>query len=407
MAVRKNARSRWIYRIVVKLPDGSKVRISGTPTRNNRASAEKAERDHIERTLNPPPPEPVQGPTFREFSETWLPRHPAAAGNRPSVRAQRRQHIEQHLIPFFGDMRIEQINAEQVAALFAHLRGKMRAKPGMTASGRRKKRPGELAREKAPQPLAARTIRNVGGTLHRMLVSAVEWGKIAAVPPWPRLKMPSQGFAWYTKEESTQLLTGARDPRAHALLLFALRTGARAGEILALQWADVDLAGRKVHIRRSSHRGVIDLPKSNKTREIPMAPDLVECLKELPRHISSDLVFHDGDGAALNLWNLTTVLRQTAKRAGVRKLRFHDLRHSFASQLVTAGVPLPVIQAFLGHSSIVMTQRYAHLSPGAGADAVNLLCAPPAADRAAAAAPSAPAQAAEPEQPSQQAASAG
>lgn len=357
-----------MYRKVVRLPDGSKVRISGVPMINTKAAAEEAEKNHINRLLHP------VAPLFKEFAKDWLRVYPTAAGNRPSMREQRLQHLQDHLIPFFEGKRLDQINGEQVALLFAHLREKKFKRHNLPRTCREKS-PSEIAQEKEPKVLAPNTVRGIGGTLRRVLTSAVEWGKLEKLPPWPKLKTHMPDFDWYTKAESAQLLAAATDPAAHALLLFALRTGARAGEILALRWSDfvLDEGACKVKIRRSVHKGHVDLPKNGKGREVPLSADLAACLKDLPKHETSDLVFHR-DGKQMELWHLTTTLEQTAKKAGLRVLRFHDLRHSFASQLVTAGAALVVIQGFLGHGSIVMTQRYAHLAPGTGSDTVNLLC---------------------------------
>jgi integrase len=79
------------------------------------------------------------------------------------------------------------------------------------------------------------------------------------------------------------------------------------------------------------------------------------------------------DEKPLDQWRLQRMLDRATRRAGLRQIRRHDCRHSFASQLVIAGVPLPQVQAWLAHSTIAMTMRYAHLAPGNGADVIGVL----------------------------------
>jgi site-specific recombinase XerD len=85
------------------------------------------------------------------------------------------------------------------------------------------------------------------------------------------------------------------------------------------------------------------------------------------------VVFCNSDGRPLLLWQLHERLEMVCRLAGLRKVRWHDLRHSFASQLVAEGVPLRQVQAWLGHSTIHMTMRYSHLAPNSGAELIGVL----------------------------------
>jgi integrase len=112
--------------------------------------------------------------------------------------------------------------------------------------------------------------------------------------------------------------------------------------------------------------------KSGRERRVPLTDELVVALKA-HRHLRSKLVFCRDDGAPLTLRQLLATLRSACRRAGLRELRYHDLRHSFGSQLAMAGVPLRQVQVWLGHSSIVATQRYVHLTPGGGRELIGAL----------------------------------
>jgi hypothetical protein len=109
MAVRRDEEGRWRYRKVVKLPDGRKVRVSGTPTLNTKVEAERAECEHVHRTLYPPPTtaQKKEVPTFEKFvDEHWMPTYPASVGNRPSTVRGKEMELRVHLKPALGHLRL-------------------------------------------------------------------------------------------------------------------------------------------------------------------------------------------------------------------------------------------------------------------------------------------------------------
>lgn len=366
MAVRRDEEGRWRYRKVVKLPDGRKVRISGTPTLNTKVEAERAECDHVHRTLYPPPT-PAQEkevPTFETFvDEHWMPTYPASVGNRPSTVRGKEMELRVHLKPALGRLRLDEIKGEVVDRLFADLR---------------KPRP---VGKKGSRVLSPKSIKNIRATLRRVLASAVEWEFIDKVPALPKVKVPDRGWDHFATEESEKLIAAARDDEERALLMFALRTGARAGEQLALRWDDIDWHTREIVFRRSSTAGEVGPTKSGRERRVPMTEGLERALRKV-KHLRGDLVFCRLDGKPLTIWQLHERLWGACRRAGLRKIRWHDLRHSFASQLVTVGVPIRRVQDWLGHSTIAMTMRYSHLAPGSGADIIQALEDPSAVAKA-------------------------
>jgi integrase len=112
--------------------------------------------------------------------------------------------------------------------------------------------------------------------------------------------------------------------------------------------------------------------KYSKGRRVPLTRELEAALKKA-RHPKGDLVFSRTGGGYLEADQFRHVLEAACKRAGVRRVRWHDLRHSFASNAVASGVPLNVVQAWLGHSTIAMTMKYAHLAPDGGAEWIRAL----------------------------------
>jgi integrase len=148
----------------------------------------------------------------------------------------------------------------------------------------------------------------------------------------------------------------------------AVLTGMRIGEIVALEWNDVDFE-RKIIVVRRSYGG---RTKSGKVRYVPINSKLLSILEACSKNRKSDLVFPDKDGNMRSI-DFRTEMKRAAKKAGIRRIRMHDLRHTFASNYVIKGGNILSLQKILGHSTINMTLRYAHLAPDFMARDVELL----------------------------------
>jgi integrase len=183
-------------------------------------------------------------------------------------------------------------------------------------------------------------------------------------------------FQTLEAEDLAALARVASDPQDAALYLTAAWTGLRQGELLALRWRDIDFAGQRVHVRRSwSQRARKEKsPKSGRVRSVPLVAELIAPLDALSRreHFTGpdDLVFCTQVGEHLNADVLRRRYAVALKRAGLRPIRFHDLRHLFGSVAVRA-FPLSDVQAMLGHAHVTTTMRYVHHRPGAD-DAAKL-----------------------------------
>ena len=183
-------------------------------------------------------------------------------------------------------------------------------------------------------------------------------------------------FDTFDGDEIAALARAAADEQDATLFLTAAMTGLRQGELLALRWRDVDFAGQRVHVRRSWSQisGQEKAPKSGKVRSVPLVDELVGPLDLLSRRenftADEDLVFCSTVGAHLNHHLLRRRYYAALEAAGLRRVRFHDLRHCFGSVAVRA-FPLSDVQAMLGHAHITTTMRYVHHRPGAD-DAARL-----------------------------------
>jgi integrase len=203
----------------------------------------------------------------------------------------------------------------------------------------------------------------------------VRWHYLEHLPDLPEVVVPEAAFDWYQPHEAARLVDAARDAWERALLLFPLHTGMRLGEQRAIRWTDVDFELARVYVRRSAPSGftTIKAPKSNRQRWVDLTPELAAALRAV--HHGAELIVCDDDGALLRPGQFQEVLWAAQKRAGLRRIKWHDLRHSYASILASGGMPLFLIRGLLGHSSIAMTERYAHLATSQTAAYTPLLSA--------------------------------
>jgi len=173
------------------------------------------------------------------------------------------------------------------------------------------------------------------------------------------------GLIW-TNEASTENIYADLD---RVLILTAAMTGGRQGELLALRWRDVDWFVQKARIRRAYVRGEFGTPKSKRSsRGVPLAMRVAGALDDLHRHSAyqsdDDLVFgHPHTGKPLDRSRVLKRFKRYCRAAGIRPQRFHDLRHTFGTQMAAVGVPLRTLQEWMGHADSKTTQIYADYAP--------------------------------------------
>jgi integrase len=156
------------------------------------------------------------------------------------------------------------------------------------------------------------------------------------------------------------------------MITVAIKTGLRLGELLALRKEDVDLVKGQIVVRQSVTRGIVTTPKSGKPREVDLGDEAITALKDA-RHLKGPLVFCGANGRMLSDVDCRRPLYDARRKAGLRHIGWHVLRHTFASHLAMRGASMKVVQELLGHATMDMTMRYAHLSPGVRREAVRLL----------------------------------
>jgi len=307
-------------------------------------------------------------PRFLTYSEN---------NNKHSSVVSKRQILEDHVVPFFGGMALSAIGPAEIEDFKALMRTKKsaaRARKEAPTRAALRKRSGE-----GPNPLSLKTINNALTVLSKLL-SVAEEQRVIAQSPRVRLfaKLPKPPFDFLSFEEAEQLAS-AVEPEWRPLVLVGLKTGLRQGELIGLQWADVDLPRGKLHVRRTIWRGVSGLPKGGRERTVDLPGSAVDALKG-HRHLRGPFVFCQEDGQPLTDGLMNGPLRRALKRADIcreqGRIGWHDLRHTYGSHLAMRGVPLTVIKELMGHATIDMTERYAHLSPDTRREAVAVLDRP-------------------------------
>ena len=370
MSVRRDKRNgHWTFRKQVRASHGRSVRISGVPMPmglpNTRAGAEEAERRSIAsvhatgEAKPPPPPTKKEVATVREFSKIYL--DVSRVRNKSSSVDAKDAVLRVQLLPRIGDLRLNEVTYAVIEDLKVEL-----ARTPIANATRRDGEP-----EKKVRLLKAKTINNCLTVLRRMLSIARKRGLIENVPEVEWLRPPKPDFDFLTYEEAERLLKAA-DGEWRTMILVALRTGLRFGELRALRWQDVDLVAGRLVVRQNIVNGITGTPKSGHAREIALGDEVLKALKG-QRHLRGPLVFCDLAGRVLTVGEPRYAMERICKRAGLRQIGWHVLRHSFASHLAMRGAPLKAIQELLGHSTIQMTMRYAHLAPEVAREAVRLL----------------------------------
>jgi integrase len=342
MAVRKLPNSWWVdfqfnhRRYRKRSPDNSRAGAAAYETllKGRLIRGESLDRDTKEQEL-----------TFEHFAWTWFDEY-VVPNNKPSEQWTKRSVLRSALNPFFGKLKLDQITGRQIEQY----------KALALSTGRSRK-----------------TINNQLAILRKCLYTAYEWLTLPGKPPKiTLLKCPPTVADHLSPDESLLLLSHASGT-TYEMVLTALRTGMRQGELRGLQWSCIDWQNRSITVQHSrcDYSAALTSPKSNRVRHIPMDIDVYEML--LKRKKPTGYVFLSELGKPFDEQLLRRRLARVRQNAGLRKIGWHTLRHSFASHLVIRGVPMTAVQTLMGHSSITTTMRYAHLAPSTLRSAIDML----------------------------------
>jgi integrase len=307
------------------------------------------------------------------LTKEWLPAVKATI--RPSTYNSYVQHVECHIAPHIGSVKLQKLSGSQVNALYAKLAdtGKKDGKSG----------------------LSAMTIHHVHACLHKACKDAVRWGRIsrnpldAADPPRKKGDGTKEMQTW-SKEQLKAFLETMAGERLYALWHTVAMTGMRRGEAIGLRWSDVDLENARLAVRRAlipiNREVVVSEPKTAKGRRVvALDPGTIEVLKaqaacqldeqtQSKAWVETGLVFTQESGAALDPESVSRYWRQAVKNSMLPTIRLHDLRHTHATLALQAGIHPQVVSERLGHATISITlDTYSHAIPAMQEEAAALI----------------------------------
>lgn len=309
--------------------------------------------------------------TLEQFLISWL-ENTQRDSIRPRTYERYEELVRLHIVPALGRHELQKLSAQHLQALY---------------------------RKKLDEGLSATTVNHFHNVLHKALDTAVKWNLVARnvcdlVSPPRRKRFEVQAL---TLEQVQKLLAATEGHYMEALFKLALATGMRRGELMGLKWQDIDLVKGTLQVRRVLSRvpsklpgkGYVEAePKTQKSRRsIVIASFALEALKQhrtrqLEAKLKAGAAWEDHDyvfctsvGTYLNpTRDMLDQLKLLLKKAGLPDVRFHDLRHSAATLLLSVGVHPKVVQEMLGHSQISMTlDIYSHVLPNIQQDAASRL----------------------------------
>jgi len=290
------------------------------------------------------------GHTLEEVGNLYLEHLEHVLERKPSTLGDYRSILRAHAVPFFGDRALERIDGDDLRRYIAA-----------------KKREG----------LATKSITNQLIFLHGLFKFAVKRGWLVANPvadvDRPRAPGGDPDIRFLDLDELEALLQAVPDddtgPTEYALYLTAAMTGLRQGELVALRWRDVDWQAGRIRVRRNFTRQRYGKPKSKRSsRSVPMIDRVAKALSLHCRRSAfqgdDDLVFcHPQTGHPLDASRVRKRFKEALKRARLRSIRFHDLRHTFGTRCAAAGVPPRTLQEWMGHAQLSTTEIYADYAP--------------------------------------------
>jgi integrase len=284
--------------------------------------------------------------TFEQFAQKWLEGY-VVPNNKHSEQRSKKYVLDGALVPFFGKIPVGRITSYHIEQFKAH-----------------------MIKERG---ITNKTIKNYLTVLNKCLGTAYEWLELEGAPPkikWPKC---APGRTDYLSPDECEALLFHSDGVVYELVLTALRTGMRQGELKGLQWSSIDWENQSVVVRhsRDDRMKMLVPPKSNRVRHIPLDVDVYEALYKRKKSIG--YVFLDSDGEPFDYHRMERRLSKACADTGLRKIGWHTLRHTFASHLAMRGVPLRTVQELMGHSNITTTMRYSHVAPSSLRTAIDML----------------------------------
>lgn len=305
--------------------------------------------------------------TTGQWMDVWF-ENCAKIKVRPSSYQTYRGYIDNHIKPNIGDVPLSKLSSLHLQKLYKKL----------LAGGRVDR----IEAKGQPKGLSAKTVRNI----NQVISSAIDFAKdqkLISSNPTDGCALPKlehKEMKTLPVEQLTSFLREAKESGVFELYYIELATGLRRGELLGLKWEDIDLVQGSLRVQRQVARingEVVEAPLKTKNayRTLPLSADAVGVLQEQRKKSgSSPYVFPSPTGGPISPDSVLHMLHRVLKRAGLSKVRFHDLRHTFATLALQNGVDIKTVSGMLGHYSAGFTlDTYTHVTTSAKKEAANTM----------------------------------
>ena len=278
-----------------------------------------------------------------------------------------RGYIDHHIAPYIGDIPLEKLSTMDLQKLYRKLMTKGRVE--------------RIESEKQSKGLSAKTARNINQVISSAMDFAVAQ-KIISVNPCKAVALPKvehKEMKTIPAEQLEAFLREAKETGVYEMYYIELATGLRRGELLGLKWQDIDWKNGIIKVRRQVARvdgEIVEAPLKTKNsyRAVTISQQAIEVLKTQKTKANDEYVFPSPNGGPISPDSVNNMLKRVLARAGIPKVRFHDLRHTFATIALQNGVDIKTVSGMLGHFSAGFTlDTYAHVTTSAQKEAAETM----------------------------------
>ncbi len=304
--------------------------------------------------------------TVGTWMDVWF-ENVAKVKVRPSSHQTYKGYIDNHIKPSIGKIPLEKLTTMELQKFYRKLLTKGRVE--------------RVESKDQPKGLSAKTVRNINQVISSAMDFAIAQ-KIISENPCKAVALPKlehKEMQTIPAEQLQAFLTEAKATGVYEMYYIELATGLRRGELLGMKWEDIDMKQGIIRVRRQVSRidgKIVEAPLKTKNsyRVVTISPQAIEVLKQQKAKTNDQYVFPSPNGGPISPDSVNNMLHRVLDRAGIPKVRFHDLRHTFATLALQNGVDIKTVSGMLGHFSAGFTlDTYAHVTTAAQKEAAETM----------------------------------